>query len=163
MSDTNTEQTEQEVTKEEIQPQETADEPQEKAEEKPAQETVKNVSKLLTQEEVDAIVAKRTEKARRLQHEAEEKATKYESEANEIKTKAEFEALKNKVATSKGVPADLLVGEDEESLTKYADSLLNFASDKARNGVIPGDTGAVKQVAASPKQEFAEWWNDNLG
>lgn len=66
------------------------------------------------------------ESAQAAQRSAEERISALEAQLAE-KEKAEARAaIASKVAEAKGIPADLIVGDDEEAMSAYADRLLAF-------------------------------------
>lgn len=90
---------------------------------------------------------------------ATEKALALETELNNLKKTEELRNLRAKVAKEKGVPAELLHGDDEASCATEADTLLSFAKS---NGGYPTvkDGGEVTNVSKmSTRQQFADWLN----
>lgn len=68
---------------------------------------------------------------------------------------AKREALVNRIAAAKGVPAELLSGDDEDALTESADRLLEFA--KGAGKVTPpandaGASGKTGEPVGGPRQ-----------
>ena len=144
---------------------------------------VTNDDKTFTQAELDAIVADRLKRERskyegfddfknkaamydemveanksELQK-ATERAQALETELNDMKKKDSIRTIREKVASETGVPASLLLGEDEESCTSQAKQIMEFA---AKNGGYPilNDGGEVTNNTNKPstRQQFADWW-----
>lgn len=89
---------------------------------------------------------------------ATERAQALENELNGLKKADEIRKLREKVAKEKGVPAELLHGDDEETCGTEADGILSFAK---ANGGYPTvkDGGEVTNTnKVSTRQQFAEWW-----
>lgn len=143
--------------------------------------------KTFTQAELNAIVQKRvgdlTAKYENYE-ELKEKAQKFDdieekskSELQKATEKAEdlqkkLDALtkansvrevRAKVEKETGVPADLLSGEDEESCTKQAKAILEFAKPHGYPNVK--DTGELQKPVGKTgtAEQFAEWFKKSLG
>lgn len=88
---------------------------------------------------------------------AQEEASRYKAELDELKAKAERDELVAKVAKETGVPAQFIVGGDEDEMRAYAKSL----SDHFKPGTAPRtpksssfDTGGASGEDDA-KREFA--------
>lgn len=76
------------------------------------------------------------------------------------------ENLKLKIATDKGVPADLLYGDTEEELIAHADALLEFTKEKHKTTApVVGSDGKVP--SAEPKKSledaFFDFFSSQIG
>lgn len=136
--------------------------------------------KTFTQAELDAIISDRLkrerekygdydalrEKATRLDEieeasktelqKATERAEKLESELTQLKKAEEIRQIREKVASSTGVPASLLTGETEEACTEQAAGILSFKTSAPYPTVKDG--GEIqKTIEGTTKQQFAEW------
>lgn len=141
--------------------------------------------KTFTQAEVDQIVKERIGRERAKYEgyeEFKEKASKFDEleEANKTELqKAQDEAaalkkklsdlenentmrvMREKVATEKGVPIELLTGETEEACITQADGILKFASS---NGypIIKDGGEPHKTTHSSTRDQFKEFMNNNF-
>lgn len=77
---------------------------------------------------------------------ATERAAKAEAEAEKLRAARDRAELVAKVSASTGVPATLIQGTDEDSMTASANAIAEFA--KAQHPNIPSDRGGA---ANSPK------------
>lgn len=96
--------------------------------EKPAAEEKPEVP-TLTPEEIAELVAARDERdaLKQAQMTEAEKVAESARKAEERAVKAEREAARYKVAAEKGVPAQLIAGDDEKAMRASADALIEFA------------------------------------
>ena len=142
-------------------------------------------ARTFTQEEVNAIVQKRLDRARadfadyddlkakaekydRIEEEskselqkAQEKAQALQTELEGLKRADAVRAVRDKVAQETGVPASLLSGETEEDCMAQAEGILSFAKPNAYPAVK--DAGEVRKSSnRSTKEQFAEWAKENL-
>ena len=136
--------------------------------------------KTFSQSELDAIISDRLkrerdkyadydslkEKATRLDEieeasktelqKATERAEKLESELTQLKRAEEIRQIREKVASTTGVPASLLTGETEEACTEQAAGILSFKTSAPYPTVKDG--GEIqKTIEGTTKQQFAEW------
>ena len=147
--------------------------------------STESVEKTFTQSELDAIISDRLkrerekygdydalkEKATRLDEieeasktelqKATERAEKLESELTQLKRAEEIRQIRDKVATSTGVPASLLTGETEEACTEQAAGILSFKTSAPYPTVKDG--GEIQKIVeGSTRQQFAEWAENAL-
>ena len=138
------------------------------------------VEKTFSQSELDAIISDRLkrerdkyadydslkEKATRLDEieeasktelqKATERAEKLESELTQLKRAEEIRQIREKVASTTGVPASLLTGETEEACAEQAAGILSFKTSAPYPTVKDG--GEIqKTIEGTTKQQFAEW------
>ena len=88
---------------------------------------------------------------------ATERAQALENELNGMKKAESIRELREKVAKEKGVPAELLHGDDEEACNVEADNLLKFVNN---SGGYPNvkDGGEVTNTnGSSPRDAFAQF------
>jgi len=84
-----------------------------------------------------------------------------QKELDGMKQAETMRLMREKVAGEKGIPADLLTGEDEDACTAQADALLTFA--KGFNYPSIRDAGEVSnKPKTATRDQFAEWANENL-
>jgi len=91
----------------------------------------------LTPEEIAELVAARDERdaLKQAQMTEAEKVAENARKAEERAVKAERDAARYKIAAEKGVPAQLLAGDDEKEMRASADALIEFAK---KSGGNPG-------------------------
>ena len=85
--------------------------------------------------QLDEIRAERAEQA-----DASDRAAKAEAEVERMRAEMELRDMVSRVSETKGVPASLLHGDDEDALNASADALLAFAKSKAP--AYPTDNGS---------------------
>ena len=142
--------------------------------------TTETTEKTFSQSELDAIISERLkrerekyadydalkEKAVKLDEieeasktelqKATERAEKLETELSQLKKAEEIRQIREKVATSTGVPVSLLTGETEEACTEQAAGILSFRTSMPYPTVKDG--GEIqKTVEGSTRQQFVEW------
>ena len=147
--------------------------------------STETAEKTFTQAELDAIISDRLkrerekygdydslkEKATRLDEieeasktelqKATERAEKLESELTQLKKAEEIRQIREKVASSTGVPASLLTGDTEEACTEQAAGILSFKTSAPYPTVKDG--GEIqKTIEGTTKQQFAEWASQAL-
>jgi membrane protein involved in colicin uptake len=88
---------------------------------------------------------------------ANEKAAAYKKEVDELHAKSELAATRAKVAEEAGVPAELVSGDDEDSMRSFAKALAAWgkppvAPRTSNPGTFSGDAGDGKDAA---KRELA--------
>lgn len=92
---------------------------------------------------------------------AQEKTAELEAQIKKMTHEKEVQAVRTKVATEKGIPAELLTGETEEACSTQADNILNFAKTNGypavKDGGEPGKVGKN-----STREQFAAWAKSNL-
>lgn len=150
-----------------------------------AQQTEPEANKTFTQAEVDLIVKERLgrerakyegfeeykEKAAQLDaieeanktelQKAQDKAAELEKKLNEMETASALRAMREKVASEKGVPIDLLTGETEEACNTQADGILKFAS--AQGYPVIRDSGEPSKMSKpSTREQFKEFMESNF-
>lgn len=85
-----------------------------------------------------------------------EKAQALETELNSMKKAAEIQTIRDKVATSTGVPASLLTGDTEDDCKAQAEAIIAFAHPKGYPTVKDG--GEVNRLNnKTSKDAFREW------
>jgi len=152
------------------------------------QETTAQPEKTFTQTELDAIIGDRLKREREKYADYEqlkEKAGRYDaaeeaskSELQKATEKAESlqkqldalvaentrRSVREKIATEKGVPANLLSGDTEEDCRKQADAILEFAKPAGYPKVKDGGEALppTNAKSGSTNQQFADWFNQNL-
>lgn len=146
-----------------------------------------NIEKTFTQADVDRIVADRLkrdrekyadydvlkEKAAKLDEidekskselqKATEKASALQAELDGLKKAAQIRAIREKVASATGVPASFLTGETEDDCTEQAKALGEWKNPSAYPNVRDAGEANVSQGKKSTRQQFAEWFNANIG
>ena len=88
---------------------------------------------------------------------AQEQAAAYKKQVDELSANAEREAARAKVAKETGVPAELVAGDDEDSMRAFAKALAAWgkppvAPRTSKPGTFSGDAGDGKEAA---KRELA--------
>jgi membrane protein involved in colicin uptake len=88
---------------------------------------------------------------------AQEQAAAYKKEVDELNAKSELDAIRAKVAKEAGVPAELVSGDDEDSMRAFAKALAAWgkppvAPRTSKPGTFSGDAGDGKDAA---KRELA--------
>lgn len=83
---------------------------------------------------------------------AQEKAAAYKRQVDELNAKAEREAVRAKVAKDTGVPAELISGDDEESMRAFAQAVAKWGKPSSaprtrRPGSFSNDAGDGKDAA----------------
>ena len=146
------------------------------------EETVKQEeSKTFTQDELNAIVGDRLkrerekyadyeslkEKASKLDEieeaskselqKATERAQQLEAELKGLKRADEIRQLRENVANETGVPANLLSGEDEESLKSQALAIKAYASNGNAYPQIKDGGEVITPQTGSPKNDFMQF------
>lgn len=93
---------------------------------------------------------------------AQERAEKLQAELSAIKHTEEIRNIRDKVAQTTGVPANLLSGETEESCTEQANAILSFKSSTPYPTVKDGGEVQIsnKMDARSAFKEWASQVND---
>ena len=87
---------------------------------------------------------------------ATERAEKLESELTQLKQAEEIRLIREKVATSTGVPAALLTADTEEACVEQAAGILSFKT--SAGYPVVKDGGEIQQtVSGSTRQQFAQW------
>lgn len=70
---------------------------------------------------------------------AQEKAAGYKRQLDALSAKVELDGTRAKVSKATGVPAELIAGDDEESMTAFAQAVARFAKPpSAPKGARPG-------------------------
>lgn len=124
-------------------------------------------NKTITQAEVDAIVGERLARERQKYSDYDElksKAAEYDKaqEAN-AKLQAKLDGMekekklldtRSKVAKEKGIPADLLTGEDEDTCKAQADAILKFAKGPKYPSVKETKHEANQNATNSTNEDF---------
>lgn len=98
---------------------------------------------------------KRAEKAEKLQA----KLDGIEIERKEAERKAEIDRIRAKVSEETGVPADLIAGEDEESMSAFAKAVGDYAKPTAPN---VGNAGSF-DTGASGRSDMSQFVSQLLG
>lgn len=130
--------------------------------------------KSYTQAEVDALVKGYKDKADKYDaqqeaaktdlQKAQESAKSYKEKYDALVRQGEIDKVRVKVATEKGVPANLLHGETEEACKAEADALLAFAKNSEAAYPNVNDGGeAGKRGKESPAADFNNWMNAYFG
>ena len=132
-----------------------------------------------SQEDVNRIIAKRVakysdyetlkEKAAKFDEQVEasksdlqkatERADSLQAELDAMKKAEELRTLRDEVASSKGVPANLLTGSTREECEAQADLLLNWAKPNSYPKVPDGGE-PVGNAKKSTREQFADWLNN---
>ena len=92
---------------------------------------------------------------------ATDRAAALKSELDELKKQNAMRETREKVAKEKGVPANLLTGEDEEACKAQADAILAFAKPAGYPQLRDAGESNVSNKAAT-RDKFAEWAKENL-
>ena len=134
-----------------------------------------------TQDDVNRIVAKRVakyadyetlkEKAAKFDEaeeaskselqKATERADNLQKELDTLKSEAQIRTMREEVAGSKGIPANLLKGATREECEAQADSLLSWAKPNSYPSVPDGGE-PVGTAKKSTRDQFAEHFNQVL-
>ena len=138
-------------------------------------------SKTFTQDELNAIVGERLkrerekyadyealkEKASKLDEieeaskselqKATERAQRLEAELKGLRRADELRQLKENIANEIGVPADLLSGEDEESLTSHAKAIKAYHDNGNAYPQIKDGGEVITPQTGSPKNDFMQF------
>lgn len=147
--------------------------------------TAAEPERTFTQAEVDAIIGDRLKREREKYADFDtlkDKAAKYdaavESEKTELQKatelaesyKAQLDALKkaetvrqirDKVATEKGIPVNLLTGETEDACTAQADALLAWHTPEVKPYPTVKDAGEVRNTSGGDnRSQFESWFNE---
>lgn len=92
---------------------------------------------------------------------AQQQISQLTTELEGMKSAEAIRVMRDKVASEKNIPANLLTGETEEACAKQADEILAFSSSHkypvVRDG---GETHATPKT--STRDQFAEWAKENL-
>lgn len=87
---------------------------------------------------------------------AQERTAELEAQIKKMTHEKEVQAVRTKVATEKGIPAELLTGETEEACISQADKILTFAQSNGYPAVK--DSGEVgKTGKATARDQFDQW------
>ena len=87
---------------------------------------------------------------------AQERTAELEEQIKKMTHEKEVQAVRTKVATEKGIPAELLTGETEEACISQADKILTFAQSNGYPAVK--DSGEVgKTGKATARDQFDQW------
>lgn len=94
---------------------------------------------------------------------AQDKAAELERKLESLEKEKTIRSIREKVASEKGVPVELLEGETEEACTAQAERILKFAAGTGYPAVK--DAGEPSKISkGSTKQQFADWVDkSNLG
>jgi len=150
--------------------------------------TAQEPEKTFTQSELDAIIGDRlkrerekysdyesikakaakydeTEEANKTElQKATDKAAQLQKELEALKTANSVREIREKVAKAKGVPVELLSGDDEEACTAQADAIIEFAKPKSGYPKVKDRGEATTPSGGSTTAEqFADWFNERLG
>lgn len=148
-------------------------------------------SPIETQEALDAIIKERVDRARRTEREKyadyadlKAKAAKLDEQAaadgseldqarktiealqaeKQARERAdELAALRAKVSAATGVPAELVSGEDEESMTAFAQAVAAYAKRPVAPAVPNPGTFAAGVSGGGPQQDFTRFMADFFG
>lgn len=92
---------------------------------------------------------------------ATEQRDAFKAELDNMKKANSLRELREKVATEKGIPANLLTAETEEDCNAQADAILSFAKPNAYPTVK--DSGEVRNTGKrGTKEQFADWFNEAI-
>lgn len=95
---------------------------------------------------------------------AQERAESLQAQLNALTQEAEIQKARAKVASEKGIPANLLTGSTEEECKNQADAILAFA--KAPGYPAVKDAGDVGQKAlgtsGKTRDQFNDWFESNF-
>lgn len=88
---------------------------------------------------------------------AQEQAAAYKKQVDDMTAKAQMDAARAKVANETGVPAELIAGEDEESMRAFANAVASWGKPSSaprtrKPGSFAADAGESKDAA---KRELA--------
>lgn len=82
------------------------------------------------------------------------------SELNGMKNAEAIRLTREKVASEKNIPVNLLTGETEEACAKQADEILAFATPKYPAVKDAGESHLTPK--GQTRDQFADWARDNL-
>ena len=90
-----------------------------------------------------------------------DRAAALETELSGLKMANQLRELRETVAKSAGVPADLLTGDTEDACKSQAEAILAFAK---QQGAYPAlrDAGEVQSAGTANRDKFAAWFQENL-
>lgn len=95
---------------------------------------------------------------------AQERAESLQAQLNALTQAAEVQKVRTKVATEKGLPANLLTGTTEEECSTQADAILAFA--KTPGYPTVKDAGDVSQktlgTSGKTRDQFSDWFTSNF-
>ena len=92
---------------------------------------------------------------------AQEKTAELEAQIKKMQHEKDIQAMRAKVATEKGVLAELLTGETEEACATQADNILTFAKTNGYPAVKDGgEVGKIGKNAT--RDQFEAWAKKNL-
>lgn len=88
---------------------------------------------------------------------ARDQAAKLERELTQLKLSNQLRELRETVAKEKGVPAELLTGENEDACKAQADGILAFSKSRQAYPKLPdgGEAGSAPQGAT--RDRFVSW------
>lgn len=93
---------------------------------------------------------------------AQEKVTALETQVNEMTRERDIANARSKVAKEKGIPVDMLYGEDEATCIEQADKILAYMKQTGSRPVPDG--GETHNAGAGTNADkFARWLSDSLG
>ena len=92
---------------------------------------------------------------------AQQQITQLTDELNGMKAAETLRLMREKVATEKKVPANLLTGETEEACAAQAEQILTFAK-SAGYPAVPDGGGVHTPPSTATRDKFADWAKDNL-
>lgn len=94
---------------------------------------------------------------------ATEQAEKYKAELDAMKQAETVRSAREKVATEKGVPTNLLTGNTEEECAAQADAILKWRGEQPKYPSVK-DAGENTKNTSSGKtrDQFADWFNGKI-
>lgn len=111
--------------------------------------------------ELDTLRQQLTDQSGKDLKKAQDQISALTAELNGMKTAETIRLTREKVASEKKIPVNLLTGETEEACVKQADEILAFASP---NYPVIKDAGEPHNApkGASTRDQFADWAKDNI-
>ena len=111
--------------------------------------------------ELDTLRQQLTDQSGKDLKKAQDQIATLTAELNGMKTAETIRLTREKVASEKKIPMNLLTGETEEACVKQADEILAFASPKYPVIKDAGEPHGAPN-GASTRDQFADWAKDNI-
>lgn len=94
---------------------------------------------------------------------ANEKAASLEKELEKMKRDDEIRSIREKISKDTGVPANLLIGKNEEECTEQAKAILAFKNEPTAQYPQVKDGGEANLKQKKSEEElFADWFNKSM-
>ncbi len=93
---------------------------------------------------------------------AQEQADKFKAELDALKQAALIRDAREKVATEKGVPANLLTGNTEEECAAQADAFLAWRGQQSKYPAVKDGGETHHTAGGTTRDQFANWFNEKI-